>query len=273
MSIINQNEGYIKGKLMSRVNPLYGKKIKKISCGDGFTVFLDCDGTLYSCGKNNKGQLGYDIPYEKAEIISGIKCQSHPKFIEYFMENKIKIIDIVCGSDFSFAIDETNQIYSWGSNDHYQLARGINKLSESKPGLAILVTPCESIVKVCCGWMHGCYLTDKGEVYIWGNPYYDYDRTYSDIQDPIKVEMENRCVDISSGFHHIAIITQDENIFSLFTLGANEFGQLGYETDKEISVIPHMVDFKGTSVMDVVCGSFHTMCLLANEKIFGFGSN
>ena len=64
--------------------PLLPKQIKKISCGDGFTLFLDNEGQIYSVGKNNKGQLGYELLNENSNIIEGIKCNSKLTKIEYF---------------------------------------------------------------------------------------------------------------------------------------------------------------------------------------------
>ena len=35
--------------------PIQTSKIKEISCGDGFTLFLENTGLVYSVGKNDKG--------------------------------------------------------------------------------------------------------------------------------------------------------------------------------------------------------------------------
>ena len=80
--------------------PIEVPKIKKISCGDGFTIFLDTSGLLYSVGKNDKGQLGYELSNNDAAFVDGIKCNPKVTLIEYFKNKEIKIGDIICGSDF-----------------------------------------------------------------------------------------------------------------------------------------------------------------------------
>lgn len=42
------------------VHTLRGKEVEEISCGSCHTVFVLRDGSVYSCGNNDKGQLGQD---------------------------------------------------------------------------------------------------------------------------------------------------------------------------------------------------------------------
>ena len=55
------------------------RRIKHISCGECHTVFVMQDGTVYSCGNNDHGQLGHD----KARTRPGTSnsdvpsCQQH----------------------------------------------------------------------------------------------------------------------------------------------------------------------------------------------------
>ena len=56
--------------------PVTVPKIKSISCGDGFTIFLSNNGSVYSVGRNDKGQLGYELDNNSACFVDGIKCNN-----------------------------------------------------------------------------------------------------------------------------------------------------------------------------------------------------
>jgi alpha-tubulin suppressor-like RCC1 family protein len=273
--IINHSKGIINEKIFKDINPLYYRKIKKISCGNGFTVCLDREGLVYSWGRGSKGELGYDLLWEESTIVSGIKCQSTPKLIEKLANRKLVITDVICGNDFTFVYDDSGIPYSWGNNDHYQLARVSQFTTDSTPDKATQLVELEKTLKICCGWMHGMVLTDKGEVYIWGNPFFDYNKNSPDIAEPLMVELPNRAVDIRCGYHHFcAIISEDGlNNFQLYTWGANEYSQCGYRTEERISYIPKHVKIHDQNVIDVSCGAFHTIVHASNRKIYGFGHN
>ena len=61
------------------------------------------------------------------------------------------------------------------------------------------------------------------------------------------------------------------------TFGLNDFGQLGYESENNYTTEVKFVDFgnkeKDVNVKSVSCGAFHTIVLLENNKIYGFGQN
>ena len=69
--------------------PMEVSKIKTISCGDGFTLFLTNNGLVYSIGRNDKGQLGYELNSNTALIVDGILCNNKLTCIEYFVKNNM----------------------------------------------------------------------------------------------------------------------------------------------------------------------------------------
>lgn len=215
--------------------------------------------------------MGYTLDYEKCEKVSGVKCWTSPKILDYFYEKKIIITDVVCGKDFTFACDDYQNPYSWGNNDHSQLARNSKNKYETVPDIANLLLSFGIIMDIKCGWMHGSLLTDKGEVFIWGNPFYDYDEQMPDIKEPLKIELDNTVLDINCGFHHFCAIVIENNNYVLYTWGANEYGQCGYKTEEKLSLTPKKVDLDG--ILQVYCGPFQTICHLSGGKLYGFGHN
>jgi alpha-tubulin suppressor-like RCC1 family protein len=274
-SWINNKKGYIQEKLFGQTNILYGKKIMKMSCGDGFSLALDSDGLLYSWGKGTLGQLGYELLYDKAEIIDNQKCQLTPRLIEAFKEKNVLITDMYCGRDFVLAYSSNNLPFTWGNNDHFQLARDSHITYDSKPEIAkaIVEQSFNKIIKTCCGWMHGCVLDEKGDAYIWGNPYFDYDKNFYDLKELMRIKIDYRIIDIACGFHHFCFLVLEDNMTQLYTFGVNDFGQLGYKTDEEISLEPKRVDLYDYKPEQIFCGPYHSLCLVSEGKIFAWGHN
>ena len=226
-------------------------------------------------GKGTLGQLGYELKYDKAEIIDKQKCQLEPRMIDSFKEKKCLILDIYCGKDFAIAYSANSLPFSWGNNDHFQLARDTKLTYDASPEVAenIQKLSLGKIVKTCLGWMHGFILNDKGEAYTWGNPFFDYDKNFYDLKEPMMAKIDSRIIDIACGFHHFCAITLEDNLAVLYTWGANDYGQLGYETKEELSLEPKAVDLYEYKPDQISCGPFQSLCLVKEGKVFAWGHN
>ena len=261
--------------------PLLPITIKEITCGDGFTLFLDKYGAVYSVGRNDKGQLGYELKEGEYELVSGIKCKQTLTKIPFFVDNDIKVSHIVSGSDFSFAKDNSQNVYySWGNNSHSQLACVTNLKYVFNPLKASLLKDLH-VIQIECGWMHGSVLCEDGALYMWGNPFYDYNNKEKDIMQLKQIEYDihqETVISFANGFHHFALIVSDNNTkrLKLKTFGANDFGQLGYETVNSVYTYElREVKFPehNNDIVEVYCGAFHTICKLSNGVLYGFGQN
>ena len=74
--------------------------VKQIVGGGKHTIIISDNG-IYSCGDNDKGQLGIDGE-EKLLMFKKISSQ-------------IKITKVSCGWDFNLAVSEDKEIFAWGS--------------------------------------------------------------------------------------------------------------------------------------------------------------
>ena len=255
--------------------PFLGKEVKQVSCGDGFSFFLLDSGALYAVGRCDKGQLGIDVPFEKAKIVSGVRCLGSPEEVSFFKERNIKIADIKCGSDFVYCCDENGKYYSWGYNDHHQLLRETINFASPLPEEVDALGNFTKINNFCLGWMHGCFLSNN-KLYIFGNPFYDYDNNYKDIKTPQNFGSSGEnLIKIVSGFHHIVGLAVSNQKYNVVTIGANDFGQLGYMTDERYTTVFNKVVIKEESeiIADCYAGAFHTIVRYANGAIWGFGQN
>ena len=79
--------------------------IASVKCGEFHTVALTTDGEVWAWGNGEMGRLG-NGENDNFEV---------PVPMEYFAEDNI--VQIACGRDFSFAINEDGELYGWGSNN------------------------------------------------------------------------------------------------------------------------------------------------------------
>jgi alpha-tubulin suppressor-like RCC1 family protein len=138
---------------------LAGKTIVKIAAGDNHVLALASDGTVYSWGANNFGQLGNgtninsNVPV--AVNTSGVLFGKH-------------IIDISADAAHSIALASDGTVYTWGSNSSGQLGNGTN-ISSNVPVAVNTsgVLAGKTIIKVSAGRDFSLALDSNGKVYSW----------------------------------------------------------------------------------------------------------
>ena len=100
-------------------------EIKDFKLGNEFIEVLLTNGNVYTCGINNKNQLGVE-----ESIIS----KNDRNLVFYKVSLPEKIIQIEVGYDNSIVISISGKIYGWGSNYYGQICH-TKKSSLSKPTL------------------------------------------------------------------------------------------------------------------------------------------
>ncbi|KAG4103104.1 RCC1/BLIP-II [Neocallimastix lanati (nom. inval.)] len=104
-------------------------KIKQISCGNFHSLFLTDDGFIYSCGKNDHGQLGSNLTstvWTPIQISTLKNCvtiaagENHSLAI-IVKENENSINNIFKN------ISPFKTLYAWGNAECYELGTGTNK--------------------------------------------------------------------------------------------------------------------------------------------------
>lgn len=132
------------------------KKIKGGACGEAHTLVLDEEGSIYTFGWGEDGQLGI-IPTES----EGIKYNGVTQINFLFPSS---IIKVAAGLIFSVCLTENGEVYVWGSGDKGQFGREIDDEFISSPQKMDL----EKVVDVVCGESRVICVTENGDVYAWG---------------------------------------------------------------------------------------------------------
>jgi alpha-tubulin suppressor-like RCC1 family protein len=124
----------------------------KVATGYGFSAAIKTDGTLWTWGKNNYGQMGD----------TSVTAKSSPVKI-----SNSRWFEVSCGENHVAAIDEFNNLYVWGLNEYGSL--GLNTA-----GPNIYSSPVQTIAggsnweKVSCGRYFTAATKTDGSLWTWG---------------------------------------------------------------------------------------------------------
>jgi alpha-tubulin suppressor-like RCC1 family protein len=132
------------------IRAILSRKVVLAACSYHHTVFLCSDGTLFSCGRNDSGQLGHG---DTADKKTPQAILSAPK----------NVVSISCGQFHTVASTSQGVVYACGKNDYGQL--GMESSNHVKVFSKIPIGPdLDSVIQVCCGYYHTLMVSSTGVV-------------------------------------------------------------------------------------------------------------
>ena len=279
------------------VLPKDGKVTPKVEAGDGFTVELKADGTVWSHGQNQYGQLGvgdtnsYNEPQKVKIIKNTIKNEDGSKTE---IEDTIK--DISVGNYHVLALSETGKVYAWGYGEKGQLGTG-SGYSNEEPVVVkdIYRKQLQDIVKVEAGENVSFAITSKGKVYAWGNGYSSRaqlldlpenavditskyvltgDGKVYNISTKEQLPIVGKIVDLDEGTNHTVMLTNDGKAYAI---GDNTYGQLsnGNNVPSETTPVAVRKDSENifTGIKEIKAGDKTTVIVTTDGKLYACGMN
>ena len=279
------------------VLPKNGKVTPKVEAGDGFTVELKADGTVWSHGQNQYGQLGvgdtnsYNEPQKVKIIKNTIKNEDGSKTD---IEDTIK--DISVGNYQVLALGQTGKVYAWGYGENGQLGIGSGYNHESPVVVTdIYKKQLQDIVKVEAGENVSFAITSKGKVYAWGNGYSSRaqlldlpenavditskyvltgDGKVYNISTKEQLSIVGKIVDLDEGTNHTVMLTNDGRAYAI---GDNTYGQLsnGNNVPSETSPVAVRKDSENifTGIKEIKAGDKTTVIVTTDGKVYACGMN
>ncbi|EDL32055.1 probable E3 ubiquitin-protein ligase HERC4 isoform 3 [Mus musculus] len=235
------------------------KKVRDVGCGLRHTVFVLDDGTVYTCGCNDLGQLGHEKSRKKPEQVVALDAQN--------------IVAVACGEAHTLALNDKGQVYAWGLDSDGQLGlqgseecirvpRNIKSLSDIQ------------IVQVACGYYHSLALSKASEVFCWGQNKYGQLGLGIDCQKQtspqlIKSLLGIPFMQVAAGGAHSFVLTLSGAIFGW---GRNKFGQLGLNDENDRYVPNLLKSLRSQKIVYICCGEDHTAALTKEGGVFTFGA-
>ncbi len=276
-----------------------GTVTPQISGGGTHTLALKDDGTVWTWGSNEYGELGDGTTIDKTtpvQIMSGVIAIS-AKFHSLALKDDgtvwawghngngqlgignttnmnvptqipslTNVIAISAGNYFSLALKNDGTVWAWGHNYSGQLGDG----STTDRLTPFQVPNLSNVVSIVGGHSHSIALKNDGTVWAWGwNASGELgDGTTTQKHSPIQVSnLSNVVLIAGKGSHHIAL--KDDG--TVWAWGYNDKGQLGDGTTTERHSpvqVSALSDFVSYSI-----GQGHNMAIKSDGTVWSWGYN
>lgn len=255
------------GSREDKLIKINGIKGKYIACSEWHVVIITKDGSIYSYGDNEHGQLGLSpSAQDQGPLVDFVHKRNWEKI------PNIKGKYVACGSNHTVILDEDGYCYSMGDNRSGQLglspsAQGHGLLGETKPNQSIPTRISDIKFKhIACGRNHTVLIDENGIIYSTGGNGFgqlglgDFMDRYSLTKIMLNLEpLKGKFV--ACGSNHTMIIAENGDIYGC---GFNESGKLGIgETNgifsnQYVSTPRKVEKFKGQFI---ACGEHHTIII------------
>ncbi|KAL0964222.1 hypothetical protein UPYG_G00321040 [Umbra pygmaea] len=239
-----------------------GKRVRDIGCGRRHTTFLLGDGTVYTCGCNDLGQLGHEKSRKKPELVVALDAQN--------------IVAVSCGEAHTLALNDKGQVFAWGLASDGQLGLSNSEECVRVPRNLKSLSDVQ-IVQVACGYHHSHALSRGGQVYSWGQNRYGQlglgtaGHTGHQVSTPQVIQSLQGIpfIQISAGGAHSFALTLSGAVFGW---GCNNFGQLGLNDNNDRYYPALLKSLRSQRVIYVCCGEDHSAALTKEGGVFTFGA-
>ena len=243
-----------------QVQALVGHRVRSVSAATQHVLVVTEDGVVFSWGRNRFGQCGADDVLFPHLVF--------PRQVEAFMDKRARSAS--AGERHSLVVTDTGELYSFGDTSHGRLGRTQTDTRMAHVAQVAPVIFDTHIVAAVAGDIHSLALTDKGQVYIWGERIWHYvgvDGT--DV--PVLVPALNDVCYVAVGLGTSCAVTKQGK---LFTWGFGRDGQLGHgDTDdqEEPKLVNPISEFRSEHVIRVSMHDNKTVAVTHGGNVYGWG--
>ena len=226
------------------------------------------DGILVSFGQNIHNETTHDN-YDSLPL---------PRLIYKLSDYNIK--KIFCGNEHTFAINENNNLFSWGNNSNGQCGIEIKPIVKNPQ--KITFENKEEIIMCSANLTSSLILTKNNNLYSCGLNYMSNEENTKPILIETKNFLQNpnteKITKIQSGENFHILLSSLGNVYSY----GNVFnGQLGLdlkifnnieEPQSQIIQTPQKITFLNNEIItDISSGSHHSFAINCKNEVYGWG--
>jgi alpha-tubulin suppressor-like RCC1 family protein len=186
-------------------------------------------------------------------------------------------IKISCGTDHILALIQDQTMYIWGENKHGELGtnnfESINNPSPHSWHDGFNKKILSGITKIKTSGYRSIALSKLGEVYSWGDNYYDHlERPIDKPRGYYPRQMNLPSIKkISCGVWHSTVLTLSGEVYSW---GSNDAGQLGNGIDSNEMIITYTPQkIYLPPVKNIICGYDFSVAIAINNEVYAWGDN
>uniref|UniRef100_A0A2P2HZK5 Williams-Beuren syndrome chromosomal region 16 protein homolog n=1 Tax=Hirondellea gigas TaxID=1518452 RepID=A0A2P2HZK5_9CRUS len=250
-----------------------GDSVVKVACGRAHSLALTKTGSVFTLGNNSYGQCGRPViakeDYSAQAIVTRLQAEQQP------------VTQIECGQDTSFLVSSDGGVYScgWGADGqtgrgHYNNEPTLGRLAGDLQGV--------NIKKVSCRADCAIALSDKGEVFGWGNNEYQQlvlATSETQLATPTHLPMPpavGKVVDVAASGTACFIVNDRGELYS-WGYGALGRGPANLFSQEPLRIPPTLLGntalSPGCKVVSVTCGVHIVAALNERGEIFTWGRN
>ena len=247
-----------------------------VSAGSYHTLAVKKNGTLWTWGLNDIGQLGDGSKTQKDSPVQ-VVGKNGVGFLE-------DVIAVAAGLNHTVAIKKDGTLWAWGSNQNGQLGDGSTTQKDSpvqvvyKNGFEL-----EDVIAVAAGANHTVALKKDGTLWAWGQYTYGKlgigDPQGGEVVDakatnPVQVvgrykDWDKDWFAVFAGGDHTVALKKDG---TLWAWGLNDIGQLGLGDKGNNRNIPTRLG-EAADLVGVSGGSRYSMALRRSGILWTWGDN
>jgi alpha-tubulin suppressor-like RCC1 family protein len=240
----------------------FGTTARQICAGTTHVFLVGNDGTLWTAGLNENGQLGQP----------GVGLWTQPGQVlgPAGVGKLTGIAYAAAGSGHSLAVDTLGRVWGWGRNANGELGPDLPMAVES-PGH---ITGLPTVTMLAAGTdilAPASYALDlDGQVWCWGGNTSGQlgDGTASQRATPAKIADLNDIVAIAAGGRHALALDANG---TLYAWGDNSYGQLGDGTQIDRHAPAIVADLP--AIRSIAAGLNHSLALAVDGRCFVWGDN
>ncbi|KAG1660841.1 hypothetical protein FOA52_008952 [Chlamydomonas sp. UWO 241] len=264
--------------------PLPHVRIVSVACGTSHTLAIGESGSLWTCGKNNCGQLG----------LGNLGDSSRLQMVQNLPG--ARVVSAAAGAAHSVALASDGSLFTWGDGSHGQLghyqlhsmalanADAQNSITLLLPQKIVRLDPCalspeNRVTAISAGYYHSMALTVGGSILAFGGNSSgclgvgDEEDRWKPTRVNLAMPDENnvcvRAVQLACGAGHTVALISRQGCMEVRTTGANNWGQLGVSGRTSVSrFTPTLLIKKVTAVQ---AGDEHSAAVTEDGSLFLWG--
>jgi len=253
-----------------------------LAAGNGFSVFLDAEGRLLTCGSGDPlearqfllGHAGWradDDPDDPRSI--GL-----PRLVPSMQD--MRIVSVAASDWHCLALSSEGEVYSWGDGDGGSLGHADGG-ERAVPSRVESLRRIESIAAAPGDIRTSAAVDEDGRLFTWGQAITPYDQTrpsglgYAQTESQltpkcVETLSVDRVVGVALGYACTLVVTDAGAVFSF---GDGQSGALGHGS-LEAEVLPRRIEAlaqNGCRFVAVAAGGCHTLALTEEGDLYGWG--